>query len=277
MILRTSAPSGTSSQRHGGRPQELAQRPRIGDGVPLGIVVEVQVPVTRVPGAGGEALGPMFELSTGEADAVRAVMEAHIVKRPNLRRVGWGRKRASNRSDQCTAAIFEDPGDLGTVPGGIAEFESPGGLTWQSGHKLLEPRWIGTPVGRELVEARSAPLAEPPGRINEAVQGLVDVAQLLEVRDVAAGLDGEEEAGVRCRLLGPGAGLVAGGQKEEASGGLDGREVLRVEREVIARGQVGRVEAPDPVRVDPAGGADPDRDDSPYLCPCLHCDDEVSP
>ena len=113
-------------------------------------------------------------------------------------------------------------------------------------------------MGRELVEARSELLAETRDRINEAIQGLVDVAQLLEVRDIAAGLDGEEEAGVRCRLLGPGAELVAGGQTVEAAVDLDGREVLRVEREVIARGQVGRVEAPDPVRVDPAGGADPD-------------------
>ena len=207
----------------------------------------------------------MFKLSMGEADAVRTVMEAHVTKRPNLRRVGRGRKRPADGDDQRTAAIFKDPGDVGTVPGGIAEFESRAALTWQPGHKLLEPQWIGTPVGRELVEARSEPLAEPSGRINEAVQGLVDVTELLQVRDVAAGLDGEEEAGVRCRLLGPGAELVAGGQAVEAPVDLDGREVLRVEREVIARGQVGRVEAPDPVRVDPAGGADPDRDDSPYV------------
>src|SRR5207248_11678513 len=118
---------------------------------------------------------------------------------------------------------------------------------------------------------------EAPGRIKQAGQGLVDATELRQVRDAAARLDGEEEAGVRCRLLGPGAELLAGRKTVEAPVDLDGREVLRVEREVIARGQVGRVEAPDPVRVDPAGGADPDRDDSPYLCPCLHCDDEVSP
>src|SRR5438270_6604893 len=103
---------------HGGRPKQLTQRPCIGDGVALGIVVEVHVHVTRVHGAGGEALCPLFELSTGEADAVRAMMEADVAKRPDLRDVGWGRQRPSNRSDQRTAAIFQDACNLRTVPGG---------------------------------------------------------------------------------------------------------------------------------------------------------------
>jgi hypothetical protein len=199
-----------SGRLHSGRPQELTQRPRIGDGVPVGIIVKVGVRVTPLSGVACQTFRPLFKLSTGEADAVRTVMEAYVAKWPNPRRVGRGRKRPSHGDDQGTAAIVEDAGDVGTVPGGIAEFEGRAVLTRQSGHKLLEPQWIGTPVGRELVEARSEPLAKPRGRIDEAVQGLVDVAQLLEVRDVAAGLDGEKEAGVRCRLLGPGAELVAG-------------------------------------------------------------------
>ena len=231
--------------------------------MPVGIIVKVRVRVTPLPSVARQTLCPLFELSTGEADAVRTVMEAHVAKRPNLRRVGRGRQRPADGDDQGTATICEDAGDVGTVPGGIAAFEGRAALAWQPGHKLLKPQGIGTPVGRELVEARPEPLAKSLGRIDEALQGLVDVAQLLEVRDVPAGLDGEEEAGVRCRLRGPGAELIAGGQTVEAAVDLDGREVLRVEREVIARGQLGRVEAPDPVRVDPAGGADPDRDDSP--------------
>src|SRR5205807_673342 len=125
-----------------------------------------------------QALRPIVELGAGEADAVRTVMEADVAKRPNPRRVGRGRQRPSNRNDDRTAGICEDAGDRGTVPGGIAEFESRTVLTWQPGHKLLEPRRIGMPVGRELVEARSEPLAEPLGGIDEPVQGLVDVAQL---------------------------------------------------------------------------------------------------
>src|SRR5207248_1207796 len=165
---------------------------------------------------------------------------------------------ASNGEDQRTAGLLEEPGDLGVVPGGIAEFEGRAVPAWQPGHKLFEPRRIGTPVGRELVEARPEPLAEPFGRGHEPLQGLVDVAELLQVRDVPARLDGEEEAGVRCRLLGPGAELVAGGLPVEAPVDLDGREVLRVVRELILSGKIGRVEALDPVRVDPAGSADPD-------------------
>src|SRR5439155_25052714 len=127
-------------------------------------------------------------------------MEADVAKWPDLRGIRRGRKRPSDGDDQRTAGIPEDPGDVSVVPGGIAEFEGRAVLTWQPGHKLLEPRWIGTPVGRELVEARSEPLAEPFGRGHEPVQRLVDVAELLQVRDVPARLDGEVEAGMRCRL-----------------------------------------------------------------------------
>src|ERR687885_671606 len=143
-----------SGRLHGSRPKELAQCTRIGHGVTLGIVVKVHVRITPLSGVARQTLGPMFKLSTREADAVRTVMEAHVAKRPNLRRVGRGRKRPADGDDQRTAAIFEDAGDFGTVPGGIAEFEGRAVLTWQPGHKLLKPRRIGTPVGRELVEAR---------------------------------------------------------------------------------------------------------------------------
>src|SRR5437763_2015335 len=82
--------------------------------------------------------------------------------------------------------------------------------------------------------------------------------ELLHVGDVATGFDGKTETGVGGELFGPGMELGIGGQAIEAAINLYGWKVPGIVGKIFAYGQGARVEALEPMRVNPAGGADPD-------------------
>src|SRR5258706_7080544 len=97
---------------------------------------------------------------------------------------------------------------FGLEPGGIAKFEGGPVVAWQVGDEFGEALSIGVPAGWELVEEWTQLLAEPFGSSKKSIDAFLGIFELFHVGDVAAGFDGEEEAGVRCGLFGPGVKLV---------------------------------------------------------------------
>src|SRR5207245_940876 len=122
-----------------------------------------------------------------------------------------------------------------------------------------EPLVVAVEVGRELPQ-HGAELGRADERLDPLVEAPdpgADVGQPLHVREIAARLDGEEEA--RRGRSHPVSHDLAPRQPVEGRVHLDRVEVARVEGEPIARRQARRIEdAVPPVVVVPAGTADPD-------------------
>src|SRR2546429_3521976 len=133
------------------------------DCVSAGVVVEVGVDVTTLCSGAGDALGPEGKLGITKADTMLAVVKAKIAKRPNVGCVERRRECATDGDDQRRAGVFEQAQNLGLEPGRIAELECGPILAWQPCEECREPRWIGVPMGWQLVEKWPELVAEPFG------------------------------------------------------------------------------------------------------------------
>ena len=100
--------------------------------------------------------------------------------------------------------------------------------------------------------------ARVPRGVIEAGQRFFRPIEALVVGQVAAGLHGEGEAVVVPGLLRPGAEVVRRGQAIEAAVRSRRWEVAGIVAEPGPLRQVGRIEAADPMPIDPARCADPD-------------------
>ena len=131
------------------------------------------------------------------------------------------------------------------------------GAARQQVQERVDPRGVEAQARRELPEQRAQLGTErEDARGEEVGQRHADVAQLLEVGDVAAALDGEQEVvgGLRGpRAVGPGPL-----QRVERPVDLDRVHQAGEVRELAALRQAGRVEHAAPRRVAPARRADPD-------------------
>ncbi len=141
-------------------------------------------------------------------------------------------------------ALVMPAGDLRGLMGGLRQHPEEG----------LEHLGVETHRGRELPEDGPQLLAQlEQARGEEVGQRRVDVAQLEHVRDVAAALDREDEAGRRVR----GPGRIAGRPLQRIEGAIE------LQRRKHARGvlqlaplrEAGRIEVAAPGRVAPARDA----------------------
>jgi len=113
---------------------------------------------------------------------------------------------------------------------------------------------VGGQGGRQLEQHRAKPVTEPGGRAQQARDGLGRITQPPDVGEVAAGLDGHDEALGR---PGPPAGKgFPAWQSVEGAVVLDRGVLAGVVLQPAALRQAGSVEHTPPVAVLPAGGAD---------------------
>src|SRR4051812_23051002 len=127
----------------------------------------------------------------------------------------------------------------------------------QRAEGALQTLIVAVEVLRELPEERAElpAVGERLERLEEALDIRVQRLQPLDVRQVATGLDGEDET--RRALLHPALDRRGGGQPVEGVVDLDRVEALGVVREPPALRQALGIETLAPVRVGPAGAADP--------------------
>src|SRR6202171_5095887 len=126
----------------------------------------------------------------------------------------------------------------------------------QHADETLEALLVETKVRLQLEEDRPQLVAEAECRADDKVDGLLLDGEPLEVGDVAATLDGKQEA--RWGLVTPRFKALPRRLPVEGVIELDGVEVLRVEGEVLSCRHLLRVEDLQPVWIRPARAADSD-------------------
>lgn len=101
----------------------------------------------------------------------------------------------------------------------------------QCGQEAVKPLQVRLEAGRQLKEDWTETLAQPGGPVQQAPQRPDRFAEALQVSDVAARLDREDEARRHAGAPGPEAGSL--GQTVEREIDLNGREPLRVEVQAL--------------------------------------------
>src|SRR4051794_7964073 len=240
-------------------PEALLEVERVLDRVPEPVVVEVREDVD-VARPRVEPARPLVELGVAVV-AVRAVRPA---VKADEREVGGQLvclERAHLRpvpDDERDVPLAEERHHVGREPTLVPKLNSvplPGRKIVERGG---EPLVVALEGRRQLPEERPE-LRRAKQRLDPVVEDREvrrDLAQALDVRHVAADLDGEQE--VRRRLGHPARDHLPLGQAGEGHVDLDPVEGLRVEREPVARRTARGVEdAVAPVGVVPARAADP--------------------
>jgi hypothetical protein len=120
--------------------------------------------------------------------------------------------------------------------------------------EFVQPLCVRFQVGWQLPEDDRQFFAQPVNTGKETPKGVTHIPQFLHVGDEAGGFDGE--AKVRRGLHRPVGEGVAGRQAIERVVDFHRVKVVGVENEPIGRLEVGRIEAPAPMRIDPTRSAD---------------------
>src|ERR1700732_2689138 len=138
----------------------------------------------------------------------------------------------------------------------MAELEREAHFLGQHGDEVLQALEVEMEVCLQLEEDGSELVVKPECRIHDQVDRLLFDREPLDVGDVAAAFDRKRKAWRR--LLSPGLEALPWRLPIEGVVELDRVEVLRVEREVLSRRHLVRVEHLPPVRVRPARTTDTD-------------------
>ena len=131
------------------------------------------------------------------------------------------------------------------------------GVPRQQGEEMFEARRVEPEARRELPQEGALLLIEAQHAGGEEIgERRLDIAQLLQMRDEPAALDGEDKA-LRSLVTPSGEGFGAL-QRVVGAVDLDGVDLPAREGQLIGMPQPGRIEAPAPAAIGPAGDADPD-------------------
>src|SRR5215472_11211131 len=131
-------------------------------------------------------------------------------------------------------------------------------IFWQQREEMFEPRTIEPEPGRELPQKRAQFLREPQYTRGKKVgERRLDVMQLLQVRDIAAALDREDEA-FRGILVPPRKG-IGPLQRIMRAADLDRADLAAGAGKLVRLAHSARIERAALAAVAPAGDADPHR------------------
>src|SRR5512133_228818 len=224
----------------------------------LPVVVEVGVDVGAAVTPAGDPPGSLLQLALRvvAASPSASVMEAD--ERPVGRQLesAEGGRRAV-RDHQSGAVLSQEHVALLHVPARLAELEAVAPLGKRR-ERRGQPLVVPLERRRQLPEHRPEPRRAPErlDALVEAPDAAFEVRQPPDVRQVAARLDREHEAGRR--VSDPALDRRDVGEPVEGRVELDGVEELCVVLEPALRGESFRVDALAPVGVVPARAPDPD-------------------